>query len=70
MNKKTKGTATPLVDGEPITISWIPHVKDISGSHLELILTRVEKVVREVLVGCVNDSNMGIDSDSTGSSTG
>ena len=36
-----------LVDGEPIGIAWLPHVKDMVGSHLDELLKRVEVAVRK-----------------------
>jgi len=38
-----------LVDGKPLKLNWIPHIKDATPSILELLFERVEKAIRETM---------------------
>ena len=51
-----------LVDGNPISIAWLPHVKDMSESSLDEIFKRIKVAVEEALV----DLDCNADSASTG----
>ncbi len=59
-----------LVNGMPIKISWLPHVKDMPASYFELILVRVEKAIREVLVERTDDGSVDRNSNSTSRGVG
>jgi len=36
-----------LVDGKPISIAWLPHVKDMSPSYIEAIAERIITAMKE-----------------------
>jgi len=57
LGEKVKGEGTfgyhemesVLVDGKPLKIQWLPHVKDTTSSLFELLFERVEKAVQEAM---------------------
>lgn len=46
-----------LVDGKPIRIAWLPHVKDMPSSYIDWILGRVVECVDE----CITTDNISVD---------
>ena len=50
-----------LVDGNPIKVAWIPHVKDMSPAYIEMIIERIVEEVAEVVDGCGDSDSFGDD---------
>ena len=46
-----------LVDGKPVGIAWLPHIKDMTESNLNEILKRVENAVWEILDDDLDDDS-------------
>ena len=38
-----------LVDGEPISIAWLPHIKDMRPTYIEMLVERVRESMKEEL---------------------
>ena len=50
-----------LVDGKPIKMAWLPHVKDMSPTYIEMIAERVVEKVAEVVDECGDTDSFSAD---------
>ena len=46
-----------LVDGKPISIAWLPHIKDMPPTYIEVLVDRVQGAMQEVLIDLGNSSD-------------